>query len=143
MSVIARTKFHRRKSPQNNRHYHKLNVRQNYPRRHMLANASRFRAACFSAISRKFSYTCTLHVVLSDAAALLHFPVSVCSRFTRTDGDMDGDADGAGRGFLSQKFLSFKCTQDISRAEGINGPYPGAELHQRCNVRPRTTRVNV
>lgn len=39
------------------------------------------------------------------------------------------------------EILGFNCTQDISRAEGINGPYPEVELHQRCrcNVRPRTT----
>lgn len=71
----------------------------------MLVNASLDFAACFSAVSRKFSDTCTLHAVLSDAAALSHFPLSARSRFTWTDGEIDGDADGAGRGrFPSRKF---------------------------------------
>lgn len=120
---LRERKFHRRKSPRNNRHYHKLNVRQNYPRQHMLA--SRFRTACFSAISRKFSYTCTLHVVLSDAAALLHFPVSVRSRFTRTDGDIDGDADGAGRGFLSQKFWVLNAPRIFRGRKALMDHIPG------------------
>lgn len=84
-----------------------LNARQNYPRRHMLANAcSISQHTLFRNLSKIFLHLHPPRDALRCSAALLHFSFPVRSRFIRTDGEIDDDddADGAARRFLSRKF---------------------------------------